>query len=240
VCNKIELTSENNVAFEIKKVILDFEGTGDLTLQLYSSQQQEPLFSQLISITGTTQVQELNWKVNNVDSYKGEYYLGYVTNPLLTPFKRDYQNSSIITCFTDLYITERQFKGHSTNVIPDLTTADGLSDYNGVNADILVYDDYTDLILSSQTMFSKAIDLQFQITLMRVYLGSVRSNKDQRKADQLFTNIMSFIEGTGVDVIPRVVGLKPLLLSEITQLRSQILKQKEGLFGGMFMNQTIT
>ena len=86
VGDKITLSRKNNIAFEIKRVVLDFEGTGDITLQLYSSQQQEPLFSQTITITSTTQVQELNWVVNNVDSYKGEYYLGYVTNSDLKPF----------------------------------------------------------------------------------------------------------------------------------------------------------
>ena len=133
-----------------------------------------------------------------------------------------------------------QFKGHTGNLIPDLSKNDGLSDYNGVNADITVFEDYTDLILNSQTVLAKAIDLQFQINLMRTYLGSLRSNRDQRNANDLFTSIMSFIEGTGVDVVPRIVGLKPLLLSEISQLRKQIKKQHEGAFGGMLMNQTIT
>lgn len=240
VCDKIKVTKDNNIGFNISRVILDFKGTGDITLQLYSSQQQDPLFSQLITITGTSQEEALNWEVNNDGvNYKAEYYLGYISNASLTPFKRDYERSSIVSCFTDLDITQVQFKGHVTNVIPNLTTDDGLSDYNGINADISVYDDYTDLILREEKLLAKVIDLQFQINLMRIYLGSVRSNGDQRKSNDLYVQIMTFIEGTGKDVVPKVVGIKSKLLSEITSIRKHIIKGKTGLFGGALMQTTI-
>lgn len=241
VCDKIRVSSKNNIAFRINRVILDFEGTGDITLQLYSSQQLEPLFEQAISITNTTQIEELNWVVNNAqDAGKGDYLLGYVTNSDLKPFKRDYEASNIKSCFKDLWIQSYQFTDYNANTIPDLRNNDGISDYTGVNADISVFDDYTDLILREERLFAKAIDLQFQINLINTYIASFRSNSKQRISKDLYVDIMSHLEGTNQDVVFKQKGLKHILIGEIVKIRKEIKKIQEGFFGGMLMNRTIT
>jgi hypothetical protein len=241
VCYKILVTRDNNVAFKINNVRLDFLGTGDITLQLYSSQQQEPLYEQLITITSTTQTEQLGWVVNNLgNTGKGEYYLGYITNSDLTPFKRDYKLSDILTCYTDLWVYPYQFKGHNTNVIPDLTQNDGLSDYMGVNPDITVYDDYTDFIIREEMLLAPAINMMFQIALLRPYLGSLRSNKNERNASDLYLDINRHLEGLKQDGVVHIRGLREIYATEITRVKKEIEKMKKGFFGGKLMNQTIT
>jgi hypothetical protein len=227
---KINVTNQKDVAFEIQKILLDFSGTGDITIQLYNSNKQTPLFEQLVSITDTTQEIELNWIVNNSgDTYKGEYYLGYVVNALVEPFKRDYENSDIQNSFCDLIIDDVQFKGHTGSTIFDLTTDDGLSDYCGLNPSIVVYDDYTDTIIKNKRLFSRAIDLQYQIALMTMYQGSLRSNKDQRKSQDLFNAITVAIQGLNQDGSIKVKGALDKLNSEIVNIKREILKVQNGI-----------
>lgn len=227
---KLRVTRLKDVAFEIQKITLDFVGTGDITLQLYNSNKQTPLFEQVVTISGTTQEIDLNWVVNNSgDTYKGEYYLGYVVNAALTPFKRDYENSNILNSFCDIDVEEIQFAGHTGSTIFDLTANDGLSDYSGINPSVIVYDDYTDTIIKNKKLFARAIDLQFQIALMRMYQGSARSNQGQRKAQDLFNEITIAIEGLDQEGAVKVKGASHKLNGEITSIRREILKLQEGL-----------
>tara|TARA_R110002051_G_scaffold179321_1_gene249088 strand:- start:4834 stop:5907 length:1074 start_codon:yes stop_codon:yes gene_type:complete len=227
---KLKVTRLKDVAFEIPKITLDFEGTGDITIQLYNSNKQTPLLEQIVTITDTTQEVELDWVVNNSgDTYKGDYYLGYVVNGALTPFKRDYENSNIKNGFCDLSIEDVQFKGHTGSTIFDLTTNDGLSDYTGLNPTLVVYDDYTDTIVKNKKLFARAIDLQFQISLMRTYQGSLRSNKDQRKAQEVFNAITIAIEGLDQDGAVKVQGANAKLFGEIENIRREVLKIQGGV-----------
>lgn len=240
VGHKFEMSRRNNIAFEIKKVVMNFQGTGDITLQLYSSQQQAPLFEQEITITDTTQTQELNWVVNNVNSYKGNYYLGYIVNGDLKPYKRDYENSDIITCFDEFYISQIQVSGHDSDTLFDQQSVDGLSDFCGINADMTVYEDYTDTIINSQSLFAKAIDIKYQIALMRIYMGSIRSNRDQRHAQELYTQMLAIIEGVEGSVgSVGVQGLTASFVSEVLNIQKQVNKQRVGYFGGNLVNTTI-
>ena len=75
VCFEIEVTQKKNVAFEIKRILLDFDGTGDIELLLFNTAQKAPLFTKVITITSDHQAEELGWVIDNlVDTYKGEYY----------------------------------------------------------------------------------------------------------------------------------------------------------------------
>lgn len=239
-CYKIYKRKENNVAFKINRVILDFEGTGDITLQLYSSQQTTPLFEKTITITSPNQSESLGWVVNNTGvDYKGQYLLGYVTNSDLKPYMRDYEASDYITYFRDLYIDDRIFRGHTINRIPDLELDYGVSEYIGVNPDITVYDDYTDLILREEQLLAKAIDLQYQINLLNTYSSSNRSNLNERYGQDFFNKITIHINGLNRQESVRITGVREVLHSEISQIRKQIKKLKEGFKGGRFINRTI-
>ena len=211
-CLKIYKNKEANVAFNVTRVILDFVGTGDITLQLYSSQQTTPLYEKTITITSENQVETLNWVVNNTGvDYKGEYLLGYITNPDLQPFKRDYEASNYITNFRDIYVDERIFPNHvDPNRIPDLKADKNISEYIGINPDISIYDDYTDLIIQKQNLLAKAIDLQFQINIMNSYSASIRSNLLERYGRDFHSKVNVAINGFK-DEHNKIKGAKELL-----------------------------
>ena len=182
VGEEIILTREKSVAFTISRVILDFQGTGTIRLQLYNSNQLAPVFSQDIDITTDRQVEELNWVVNDNDPlYKGVYYLGYLTQGLtVVPYSRRFKSGNVQACITNLSINTRSFPGHNTETLFDVNGLSGYSNSTGVNPDITVYNDYTDLILNNKFLFAKAIQLDMQIKSMNTYISSLRSNRNQR------------------------------------------------------------
>lgn len=237
---KIKFTKADNVSFKVNRLILDFEGVGDVTFRLYSSQQREHLFEQLVSVSSTTQEIELNWEVNNSGaSHKGDYIIGYISNNLLNPFARDYELSNVKSNKKDYYISDVYYKDHSSVLIPDLTLEAGISDYVGFNPDITTYNDYTDIILREWKMFAKAIDLQFQIDLMMLSRGSLRSNRNQRNSQEIYNEITRNIHGFHQDGVIHIKGLLPRLVSEISSISEQIHKIKAGILGSRIKVRTI-
>lgn len=236
VCVKIEPSTKKNLAFEITRVLLDFEGTGDLELRLFNSSKSTPIYSTTITISSDHQEEVLNWRVDNSDTtYKGEYYLGYRTNTAgigtLKPYKRNYENSDIEACISELWTEEYYFEGHTTDTLPDLREEKGLSQTLGFNPDITVFDDYTDLITQNAFLFAKAIQLEMQIKFIENYLFTLRSNINERNANRHYLAILQTLEGeTRSDSAVTVDGLKPQLLREIASINKEILKLQDGYF----------
>lgn len=230
---KIKVSTEKNLAFKINRVILDFEGTGTLRLLLFNTGKKQTVYEKEIIIDTDSQVEELNWILDNTDTtYKGDYYIGYLTQGLtVLPYKKELNNAKLMSNFKSLCIEEISFKGHSTNVLFDLNNEDGLSEYCGLNLDITVYNDYTDFILNNKMLFAKAISLEFTIKCLQLYMSSLRSNLNERKSQEMYQKLMVEIEGIkGSDSLISVTGLREQVMGEISLLRQEIKKLKVGFF----------
>lgn len=228
---KIEVSNAKNTAFAINRVILDFSGTGTFDLMLYNTGKKTAIRTKTITITTDNQVEELNWVLDNSETtYKGDYYIGYKTTGLtVSPYKRDWNNSSIMSTFKELCLEKVFVKNHNVDVLFDLNLVEGLSETTGLNLDISIYDDYTDFILNNKQLFAKAICLEFIIRCLQNYASSIRSNGKERKAEELYQKIMIEIEGLkGSDSILSVVGLREQVLGEISLLKQEIKKLKVG------------
>jgi len=239
---RIEVSSDRNIAFQIKRVLLDFDTVGDFTLMLFNTSKSEPIFEEDITITAKTQEVELNWNVDNSGiTYKGDYYLGFIksaTTPI--PFKRDYNNADLMSPISHLRIEKMQVKGYSSETLFDLNDEDSLSENIGINPDIVVYEDYTDLVTQNEMLFAKSVQLDMSIAILREYLNSSRSSGNERKATDQSARIIAEIEGQdGVGVV-KVTGLRPLLLGEINQLAREIDKLKTGYFNDSIRVNTLS
>jgi hypothetical protein len=245
VCYKIEVENEKNIAFEIKRVLLDFEGAGDIKIMLFNTSQDTPIEEQTVTISSTHQVQELNWKVDNSgNTYKGDYYIGYLTNTAgigtLKPFKRDYENSDIKSNITHLCIDEYAFVGHTTETLPDLTTEDSIDECIGLNLDITVYDDFTDLIIQNESLLAHAINLDLQIKCIEMYLASLRHNHNANDSTRTIQLLISQIEGVNsTESVVKVTGLRPQLSRAISQVKKEIDKLRGGYFAGRISVDTL-
>ena len=233
---QICVTKEKNVAFEITRVILDFQSNydNDITLQLYNTGDPNPIQSKVITITEQHQEEVLNWVVDNSgDTYKGNYYLGYIksaTTPV--PFKRNYQSSSSISRIEGLVIESTKVDGHTGNVLFDLDSTEGLSENIGINPDVIVYNDYTDFIKQNKGLFGRAIQIDMAIKMMNVISSSLRVNKHERMAAAK-VRIVQDINGIDADNGKlKIFGLRAQLLGEISMIKKEVEKLRVGYFGG--------
>jgi len=235
---RIKIDDTKSIAFKITRVLLDFEGTGDVTILLFNSAKKEVVESQTISVTTDHQEQELNWTLNDTDGlYKGEYFVGYVKGDSfsLSPYKRNYEESEIMSFITHLDIDKIHVPGHSTNTLFDLSKVEFLNESTGLNFDISVYDDFTDLIIQNRFLFARAIHLSSVINCLQIYMASLRSNANERQAHELYQKILLEIEGTRPgDSNISVKGLRPKMISEISNIKDEIKKLSEGYLGNGF------
>ena len=220
---KIEVDSENDIAFELKRVLLSFSGTGDIDLLLWNTASKTALFSKTITIATDNQEEVLDWRLDNSSTtYKGDYYVGYNTNGLtVTPFKRDYNNSSVMNDIDSLCIEKTYVSGHNTSSLFDLNNIDSTDVDLGLNFDISVFYDYTDLIINNEMLFARAINLSFQISFLSEYSSSVRHNEGKRNSENLI-RIVQELEGQNGEGIVKVTGLMPSLIKEISLIKNEL------------------
>lgn len=238
---KIEVSQEKNIAISIKRVLLDFSGLGDIKLMLFNTAKAEPLFTKDITIASTHQEVVLDWVLNNTEStYKGDYYLGYNTDGIVPkPFARDYGTSNIISSFTELNIRPIQVLGHNTELLFDLNDVDGMSDATGLNFDMTVFDDYTDLIINNEHLFQKAINYEIIIGCLQTISASIGSNRNTRMGEQTLIRMLAEIEGQSGEGQIKIIGLRPRLFGNIKRIKKEIQSLQEGYFGGPLMVSTV-
>jgi hypothetical protein len=238
--HRIRISSDKNLAFEISRVFFDFDGTGNVELYLFSTWKRNYLFKETVAVTDSHQEVTLNWKVNNEGGiYKGDYYLVWRNTGATVPkpFKRNYENSNIRSQITNMILEPIQFKGYTDETLPDLTTEDGITDDTGINPDITIYDDYTDLIIQNQNLFGRAVQLQMAVDILTNYSSTLRSNKNERRARELTGKIHEILDS--VDEGGNYVGLRSRLFDEVVNARKEVQKIKLGYFADGLITHTL-
>lgn len=232
---RIEVDNTKSIAFKITRALLDFDGTGDIDIILFNTSKKTVLQSETVSITTDHQEVELNWVLNDTEGlYKGEYFIGYIKSgsTTVTPYKRNYENAEVMSVITHLGIDKIIVPDHATTTLFDLNDIKYLNESTGLNLDISVYDDYTDLVIQNRFLFARAIYLRAVINCLQIYMASLRSNENERQAQGLYNKILLEIEGTRAsDGNIAVKGLRPQLISEISTIKDEILKVSEGYLG---------
>lgn len=240
---KIRTSDTKNIAFKIKRVLLEFDTTGDIDLiLLHTSNPTTPIQTQTITITDKIQEFVLDWDVDNVDTtHRGCYYLGYIKSGVSpVPFKREYNYADVMSSFAHLSIEKVKVLGHATATMFDMEDEEALSEDIGINPDITVYEDFTDLITQNEMLFARAIMLDMTIEILRTQINSTRSNTEKRQASSNAARIMAEIEGQTGDGVLTITGLRPTLASELSQLAVEINKIKMGYFNNAIRCTTLT
>jgi hypothetical protein len=237
---KIKPSVIKNVAFKITDVRLEFDGLGDVEIVLFNSNLNTPMFTQTVTVTDTVQTVTLDWTVNNTaGDYKGEYFFGYIYDGTLTPFERDYRDGNIMNDLSELCIDKVYVQGATPSTLFDLDAWKYLSENTGLNPDITVYEDYTDLILQNTHLFARALQLQWAITVMQGYVSTTRSNRVERLSKETILQTIQQIEGSSDKSPVKVTGLNSVLAGEIAQLSKEVDDLKRGYFGGALKVQTL-
>ena len=224
---RIKTSSDKNLAFKINRVLLDFNGTGDIKLLLWNTAKKTVIQSKTITISSDHQETVLDWVCDNSsNTYKGDYYIGYINNNLtVSPYKREWGNSSILTIPSELCVEKVSYPNHLTETLFDISQTDGLSEDTGLNFDITVYDDYTDFVLNNKMLFARAVYLSAVIKCMQIYVSSLRSNGNELKTAELYQKVMIEINGASELGSNGLVGD---LIGEISQIKQEIGKMRKG------------
>ena len=236
VGHRFYFDNKPNVTAEITSVTLEFQGSGNIELLLYNTQNLQPVESKIVEITSDNQEVKLNWKMK---SNNGDYYLGYIYDGTLKPYKRNYELSIISSKITYLHHFRRAVKGFTGGALWDLNSNDGTSATTGLNPDITVYNDWTGLITQNENLFGNAIYLEGAIQFLNTIQASLRSNKTQRISEQQLIAIKQEIEGQDGANVVKVTGLRPSLNSQITLIGKRIDQLRKGYFGGRIKTVTL-
>jgi hypothetical protein len=234
---RIRTSRENNVAFEITRCFFEFEGSGEIELLLFSTQSDEPLFRKTITIDSKTVQEPLNWKIDSTGNYfKGDFYLGYLTKDVtVLPFSRSYQNARIKSNIAHLELTACEVQGVEVAEMFDIDTVRWSTECYGLNFDISVYYDYTDLIIQNERLFAPAIQLQMVINSIQHLLATSRSNRAEIIGREQINLLVAQLEG----VDGSIEGLMPTLKKELFGLNKQIDKLIKGYFATGFTLNTL-
>ena len=229
------LVSQNkNIAFKIERVLLEFNGTGNITLYLYNTADvTTPLQTKTVNITSPFQEVLLDWVCDNTGiGYKGDYYLGYFKSecdPSLQPFKRLYRAGMVLSTIDQMTVYRYNFQKFSDPTKAfDLVGFTPYNLYNGINPDITVYEDFTDLMVQNEKLFARAIQLDCQISLLSESIASIRSNRNERMSQGYAAQIMAQIEGETGESNVKVKGLRPQFYGAIASIRKEIDKLRMG------------
>jgi len=217
-----------NQGFQITDVRLQFEGTGDLTLFLYNSEQPDFLEMKVIAITSEYQVENLGWNIDSTEAQKGDYFFGYVADATLKPFDRNVNDSSLMNGLKNIDIMEMMYEGFAS--FSDISKVYSSNTHCGLNPTITVYDDYTETILRNKILFSKCIQLQWAIQVMIGYASTNRSNRDERIAKEMIISTLQVIDGVKTEEYYKP-GLRTLLGTEIKRAKEEINKLRQSYLG---------
>jgi len=229
---KLNLSCESNLSLHIKRVLLEFSGTGNIKLLLFHTSKLAPIQTKVVNVTSELQEVVLDWVVDNTDGiYGGDYYIGYLTGGLtVTPYKRDYQNSNVISSFKYLYIEPVLIPNHTTEVLFNLTNYEGFAEYTGMNIDFTVNHDYTDLVINNEFLFSKAVMYMMQILCLQVSISSYRRNRNELLGESMVSKLLVEIEGAN-DGVMNKKGIKEMFYSSITKIKAEVERLQNGYFG---------
>lgn len=231
---RLQIPENKDWAFKISRLWIEVDGGGDVDIVLYNTHSFTPIQTETVTVNPALKSQEvvLDWVIDNVDFYKGDWYIGYVYDGALVPYEREYEDSNTRNEVRGLEWRAVSFPDHNTQTLPDLDSEYDLGgEYNGLNLDVTTYVDNTNFVIQNKNLFSRAVQLQTAIHVLNGFVASNRSNVDERYAKSLKSTILASLKGTRGDGINEK-GLVYDLSSEIKMIQTEIEKLQKGQNGG--------
>lgn len=236
---RINIHDNKNIAIRINRIILEMVDAGSVELLVFNSNKKAPVKIIPIVFEEFYHRETLDIILNDLDYFKGSFFIGFINDGTHKTYKKNYFDSINKNDIQSLTIINTVVENHTEPLLFDLNNAKEFGDYCGFNLDITVIDDYTDFIITNKFLFARAIYLDSIIASMNICAATLRSNSDERSANELYGRIITEIEGTRPDDnVITIRGLRPQMIYEISQIRDQLNKLKGGFFGRGFFVDT--
>ena len=208
----------NDISLLINSLILEFGGVEAVKMLLFNSQVNAPIKTQTITTTANTATKQLvNWVLNDYD-YGGMWYVGYLRSGLTNKaIKRNYKQAIFPTVFPEVGIRPVRVLGWDSETMFDPLQLRYEYYTWGMNFNISMYDDYTNIVKNNINRFAKALQLQVCVRVLNMISNTTRSNKSERLSKAY---AMLELDGNRNNPnMPYTIGLNRELKKEIDKLK---------------------
>lgn len=215
---EFDLSKRNDLSVILNNVILEFDGVQSVKVLLFNSQKNVFYDSETIAtVANTAKITPVDWRLNDLE-YGGKWYVGYLRSALVSKaIKRNFQLSNLQTSFPGVSIRPVRVDSWNAETMFDPSVIIYSSDTWGMNFNLSVYKDFTQIILSNLNRFAKALQLQVCVNVVDLISNTVRSNKNERLAKKYA--ILELDGNRNNPNLPEHVGLIKQLDREIRRLK---------------------
>ena len=180
---EIKLPKRNDLSAVVNSIRLELDAVDDVTVLLFNSQQNEAIDSEVITTVANSQTSAtVRWTLNDLQ-YGGTWYIGYLRSGLTgKAIKRNYQLASLPTMFPGMEINPIRVDGWDAETMfnPVDITYESTANSWGMNFNVSVCRDWTEIVRSNVNRFATALQLQVCANVIDVISNSVRSDRNER------------------------------------------------------------
>jgi len=178
---EIDLSKRNDLSVILNSLLLEFNAVDSVKVLLFNSQVNAIIDSETIAtLANSVKSTSAGWVLNDLQ-YGGKWYVGYLRSGLTAKaIKRNFSLASLQTAFAGVDIKPIKVAGWNAETMFDPSLVTYTSDTWGMNFNISIYKDYTDIVKSNVNRFAKALQLQVCANVIDLLSNSVRSNKNER------------------------------------------------------------
>lgn len=185
---EVSLAKQEGIAITLNKLMTQFDGVDTFNIYIYHSSQKAPI--ETISVTTQTDSVKTESTTKKLyyqnDTYiGGTFYIGYYQDDLsVQAYDRQFELADIQNCFEWVYINPIKVDSTSGTNIFDINNVENASESWGLNFDISVYNDWTQLILNNKSVMLDAIGYKVAAMLVDDMYYSNRNSSISKEAKQ--------------------------------------------------------
>jgi hypothetical protein len=216
---EFDLCKRNDLALIINQLICEFDAVNNVKILLFNSQVNALIDSETVTtVANTATYKAADWRLTDL-KYGGKWYIGYLRSGLTAKaVKRNFDLANLPTFFDNVGIRPIRVTGWNAETMFDPSQIRYESDTWGLNFNISLFNDFTELVKSNVNRFAKALQLQVCVNVLDIISNSVQSNRNERLSK---ANAMFELNGNKRNPqFPEHTGLIDKLGVEIRRLRN--------------------
>lgn len=179
---EISVASSSDIVSVLNKIILQFNGTGNVKLLLFNSGVKLPIQTKMVAVTADTNISAvLDWILGYITAPAGKYYLGFLTSGMsIYPYNRVFSWANIQHHFNSIMFSPIYVPNWTSETLFDIKDIVYRAETFGMNFDVTIARDYSNVILQNKDKFAKAIQLSTAVQALALMTSTGRINPEER------------------------------------------------------------
>jgi hypothetical protein len=179
---EINTAASKDIVSILNKIILQFNGSGNVKLLLFNSGVKLPIQTKTVAVTADTNITAvLDWVLGYITAPAGKYYLGFLTTGItIYPYNRVFSWANIQHHFNSIVLVPIYVPDWTAETLFDIKNIVYRAETMGMNFDITIARDYSNVILQNKDRFAKAIQLSTAVQALALMTTTGRINPEER------------------------------------------------------------